>query len=82
MVSAFKRLFILVMLSSLSGVLNSCIILHDHHHPHPRTRVIIIKKNRHPHGGPPGQKKKRHGHPGKVHYMQDEKVIKSVGSGL
>ncbi len=53
-----------LFLTSLAMSFASCVVTAR---PAYQTRTVVVKQKRHPHGMPPGQAKKQHGHPGKRH---------------
>lgn len=57
---------ILVLLMLSVGLyMSSCVVTAR---PAYQTRTVVVKQKKgHPHGMPPGQAKKSHGHPGKKH---------------
>ncbi len=66
----FKKLSFLILVGGLTLGLSSCFISKTSA-PVPQKKSTAAPhakhKKPHPHGGPPGQTKKAHGHPGKKH---------------
>jgi hypothetical protein len=67
MKALIKQGFLLCLLAAgITAGASSCVVTAHPHHHHKHTTV---KKKPHPHGGPPGQTKKGHGHHGKRHFI-------------
>jgi hypothetical protein len=65
-IASAHSLLVMVLLAGMTIGATSCVMT-SHPHPAKTKTVVVQKKKAHPHGGPPGQTKKPHGHPGKKH---------------
>jgi len=70
MISVIRKYYLFLLFGLFGWGMNACVVVRTP--PRQGTRIVIIQRHpghpRHPHGGPPGQKKKSSRHPGKRHY--------------
>jgi hypothetical protein len=65
---SLKKLSFIAIIVGFTIGLSSCVVVKGEHQKRSTPVIIWKHKKPHPHGGPPGQTKKKKGHPGKRHH--------------